>query len=121
MIFIKTLLKILKQGLTLQIMSWKDRYQKEKTKKIIGLMKDKLGKINYARNCRIKSKTYPYLTDNNNEDKKSKRRKNVCHKKNLTFVDHKNCLETTQLENNINQQKKNKVNVDSLKKIIKNS
>ena len=34
MIFMKTLQKILEQGLTLQIMSWTDDYQKERTKKL---------------------------------------------------------------------------------------
>ena len=36
MIFIKRLQKMLKQGLTLQIMSWESHYQKERTKMLMG-------------------------------------------------------------------------------------
>ena len=46
MIFTKTLQKILKQGLTLQIKNQTENCLKEGIKKVIGLMKDKLdGKI----------------------------------------------------------------------------
>ena len=43
MIFIKTLQKIFKQDLTLQILKQADRFVKEKNKKVSGLMNDKLG------------------------------------------------------------------------------
>ena len=44
-------------------------------------MKDELrGKI-MKEFVGLKSKTYSYLTDNSNEDKKIKRHKKVCHKK----------------------------------------
>ena len=36
-------------------------------------------------------------------------------KRKLKFKDYKNCLEATQLENNINHLEKNKVDVESLK------
>ena len=39
----------------------------------------------------------------------------------LKLEDQKNCLEASQLKNKINHQEKNKTDVDSLKKIIKNS
>ena len=42
MMFTKTLLKKLKQDLTLQILNQKDHYLKEKIKKVIGLMKNDL-------------------------------------------------------------------------------
>ena len=45
---------MLKQGLTLQIMSWKDQCQSEKNK-IIGLMKDELGGKIVKKISRIKS------------------------------------------------------------------
>ena len=37
------------------------------------------------------------------------------HKKKLEFEDHKNCLEVTQLENEINQLEKSKIDIDSRK------
>ena len=35
--------KILKLGLTIQMMSWTNHYRKEKTRKFFGVMKDELG------------------------------------------------------------------------------
>ena len=37
------------------------------------------------------------------------------------FENYKNCLEETELENKITYLEKSKINIDSLKKIIKNS
>ena len=51
--------------------------------------------------------------------KKSKRHKKVCHKRKLTLEDYKNCLEAATHKNKINQLEKNKVNVDSLRKKYK--
>ena len=45
----------------------------------------------------------------------------MCHKKKLKFKIYNNCLEATQLKNKINYLEKNKINIDSLKKIINNS
>ena len=42
-------------------------------------------------------------------------------KRKLKFENYKNCLEATQLDNKIKYLEKNKINKDSLKKIIKNS
>ena len=39
MVFLKTLLKMLKKGSIFQVMNWQDCYQKKKN--VIGLMKDK--------------------------------------------------------------------------------
>ena len=50
-----------------------------------------------------------------------KRYKKVCYKKKLKFENYKNCLEATQFENETNYLEKNKINIDSLKKIINNS
>ena len=41
MVFLKTLLKMLKKGSIFQVMNWQDCYQKKKKKNVIGLMKDK--------------------------------------------------------------------------------
>ena len=55
-------------------MSWKDCYQKEKTKKLLASWRT--NQVKYcARNCRLKSKSYRYPKDNNKEDKKGKAQK----------------------------------------------
>ena len=48
----------------------------------------------------LRLETYTYLTENNEENKKQKKQKN--------------CIETTQFKNKINQREKTKFNVDSL-------
>ena len=55
-----------------------------------------------------------YLTDDNDENKKSKDTKGCVIKRKLQFEDYKNCLEATQLENESIQIEKNKIDVDSL-------
>ena len=73
--------KMSKQDSILQIMNQTDCYQKEKNEKVIALMKDELdGKIMKKFNV-LRAKTYGYLTDRNDEDKRSKRHKKVCYKK----------------------------------------
>ena len=52
-----------------------------KNKNIIGLIKDELGGQIMKEFVELKAKTYSYLRDNNDGDKKSKRHKKVCHKK----------------------------------------
>ena len=44
-------------------------------------MKDELGGQIMKKLVGLKVKTYSYLSDKNDEDKKPKRHKNVCHKK----------------------------------------
>ena len=61
------------------------------------------------------AKAYSYLTDNNDEDKKTKGTKRCVIKRTLQFEDYKNFLKTIQLENKIEQLEKNKVNVDNIK------
>ena len=48
--------------------------------------------------------------------KMGKTKKSVKKKKKVKFENYKNCLETTQLDNKIDQQEKNKIGIDSLKK-----
>ena len=69
----------------------------------------------------LRAKTYSYLIDDGSEEKKAKHTKNYVIKRKLKFENYKNCLEATQLDNKIEYLEKNKINIDSLKKIIKNS
>ena len=52
-----------------------------KNKKVIGLMKDKLGGQIIKKLVGLRAKPYSYLKGNKDEDKKSKRHKKVYHKK----------------------------------------
>ena len=70
---------------------------------------------NHERVRWTKNKTYSYLKDNNNEDKKAKGTKRFVIKTKLKFQDYKNCLEAAQIENKINHLEKTKTDVDSLK------
>ena len=54
----------------------------------------------------VSSQTYSYLIDDGSEDKKAKGTKKCVIKKQLKFENHKNYLETTQLDNEINYVKK---------------
>ena len=48
------------------------------------------------------TRTYSYLINKSNEDKKAKGTKRCVVKKYLNFENYKNCLGATQLENKIN-------------------
>ena len=52
--------------------------------------------------------------------KKQKAQKSVSLKQ-IKFQDYKNCLKAAQIENKLNHLEKNKIDVDSLKEIIKNN
>ena len=97
-------------------------FPKEKNKKVIGLMKDKLsGKI-MRKFAGLRGKTYSYLNDNNDEDKKkAKGTKKCLIKRKFKFQDYKNCLEVSQIENITNHSEKNKLMQIVLKKIKNNS
>ena len=69
----------------------------------------------------LRAKTYSYLIDNGGEDEKSKCTKKCVIKRNLKFENSKDYLETTLLENKINYLQENKINLDSLTKIMDNS
>ena len=87
-IFARILLMMLKKDLIHQIMRSIDHWLQEKTKKVIGLMKDKLGGKIMTESPALRPKTYSYLMDDSNTDTgthaimKSKRNKKMCNKKN---------------------------------------
>ena len=63
-----------------------------KNKKIIGLMKDELGGKIITEFVTVRPKTYSFLTDDGNEDKKVKGTKRCIIKKMIKFNDYKKCL-----------------------------
>ena len=63
-----------------------------KNKKVIGLMKDELGRRMITEFVALRPKTYSYLTDDCKEDKKAKGTKKGVIKRMIKFNDYKNCL-----------------------------
>ena len=94
---------------------------KGENKKVIGLMKNELGGQIMKEFVGLRAKTYSYLKDNNDEDKKAKGTKKCVIKRKLKFEDYKNCLEAAQIENKINHLEKMKLMRIVLKKMKKNS
>ena len=80
---------------------------KEKNKKVIGVIKDNFGGKLLKEFIGLRAKTFSYLTDDNSEEKKVKGTKKCAIKRKLKFKEYKNCLEATQLENQINHPEKN--------------
>ena len=76
-------------------------------------MKDELDGNTMTEFASLRSKTYSYLTDNKNENKKATVTKKCVIKRNLEFEDYKHCLEANQLQNEINNPKN--FNMDSLR------
>ena len=66
-----------------------------KNKKLIRLMTDELGEKVMKKFVGLRAKTYNYLTDDLNEDKKAKGTKKCVIKRKLKFENYKNCLEAT--------------------------
>ena len=64
-------------------------------------MKDRLGGKIITKFVELRAKTYSYLIDDSSEDKKVKSTKKCVIKRKIQFENYKNCLEATQLENNI--------------------
>ena len=63
-----------------------------KNKKVIGLMKDKLGGKIITEFVTLRPKMYSFLTDDSKEDKKAKGTKKCIMKKMIQFNDYKKCL-----------------------------
>ena len=84
-------------------------------------MKDELGRKIVTKFVGVRGNTYSYLIDDGNEDKKVKGTKKCVIKRKLKYENYKNCLEATKFKNEIKYLEKNKINIDSIKKIIMNS
>ena len=65
---------------------------KGKNQKVIGLMKDELGEKIMTEFIALRTKTYSYLMDDGNSNKKAKGTKKCVIKRILKFNDYKNCL-----------------------------
>ena len=89
---------------------------KGRNKKLIGLMEDELGGQILTGFVGLRAKTYSYLREKHDEDKKVKGTKKCVIKRKLKFKDHNNCLRTSQIQNIINYLKKKEIDVDCLKK-----
>ena len=63
-----------------------------KNKKVIGLMKDELGRKIMTEFVALRPKTYSYLTDDCKRDKKANGTKKCVIKRRLKFNDYKDCL-----------------------------
>ena len=69
--------KMLELNLILQIMDQIQHWLKTKIKKVIGLMKDELGRKIIKNLFGLREKTYSYLIDDGSKDKKPQGTKNV--------------------------------------------
>ena len=105
---------MLKLDLTLQILNQTDHCIKEKIKKVTGLMKDKLVGEIMKEFVGLRAKTYSYLKDNNDKDKKANGTERCVRKRKLKFENYKIFLEATQIKNK-KIQEKNKIDIDSIK------
>ena len=76
---------------------------KQKNKNLLGLIKDELVGTIMKGFVGIRAKTYNYLKDNNNDDKKLK---TCVMKRKIKSQDCKNCLKHTQIENKMKHLKK---------------
>ena len=82
-------------------------------------MKDELDGEIMTKFVGLRAKTDSYLIDDGSEDKKAKSTKKCVVKRKIKFENYKNYLEATQLDNKMKYLEKNKINKDSLKRIIK--
>ena len=89
---------------------------KGKNKKLIGLMKDKLGRKIMTIFVALRSKTYSYLIEDGNSNKRAMGTKKCVITRELEFKNYENCNKATQLDNIIKYLEKTEVNTDVLKK-----
>ena len=83
---------MLKKDFVHQIMKSIDYCLKEKKKKVIRIMKGELGGKIMTEFVALRAKTYSYLTDDGNSEKKTKGTKTCVMKRIRKFNDYKNCL-----------------------------
>ena len=81
---------------------------KGKNEKVIGLMKNELGGQIMKEFAGLREKTYSYLKENSNENKKANGKKKCVIKRKLKFQDYKNCLKAAQIKRKINYLRKNR-------------
>ena len=82
-------------------------------------MEDELGGKQMTELAASRPKTYSYLIDNGDENKKAKGTKKRAIRRKLKCEDCKHYLEATHLKNTINNLEKSKLHVDGLKEFIK--
>ena len=75
---------------------------------------------NHDKFCRIKSKNWQLLKDDDSEDEKVKGTKKCVIKGKLKFKSYENCLKVNQYSNKIKNLEKNKIGIDSIRKIRMN-
>ena len=80
----------------------------------------KLGEKIKTKFAGLREKTYSYLIDEGSENKKAKDKTKCVITRKRKFENKKNRLESTELENKIYYLEKNKISINSIKKIIKN-
>ena len=68
-----------------------------KNKKVIGLMKDELGREKLKEFVASRPKMYSFLKDDDEKDKKGKGTEKCIIKHRLKFADYKACLEASQI------------------------
>ena len=88
---------------------------------MIGLMKDELGQKIMKEQAALIAKTYSYLTDNNDIDKKADGTRKCVIERKLKFEGFKHSLEATQLGNKKKRLKKINLMQIVLEKITNNS
>ena len=91
---------------------------KAKNEKVIGLMNDELGGKIMTKFVGWRAKTYNYVNDDGNEDKKAKGITKCVIWRNLKIENYENSLEETQLDNKIKYLEK-RINMDRNKLIHK--
>ena len=93
---------MLKKGLILQIMSWKD-HLKPKEQEIYSLIKKEIVRKIMKEFILLRKKTYSYLIEDGKEDRKAQGTKKFAIKRKLKPKSYKTFLEATQAENKLNQ------------------
>ena len=95
----RTLQKVLKLDLILQIMNEIDHCLKQKKRNWVNetRIRQKIMKKIFE----LRAKTYSYLINEESKDKKVKDTKKCAIKRKLMFESYENCLEATQLEDKI--------------------